>query len=92
MLKKARDFKEATDYIIQNIDFLDDDDGTYIDDLKSILPKLFARELKSREKYERLRGTVNPADMLALLDLCYEGKGTLREYYPDWFKDVEKGK
>lgn len=92
MLKKTSDLTKATDYIIQNIDFLDDDDGTYIDDLKSILPKLFARELKSREKYEHLRGTVNPADMLALLDLCYEGKGTLREYYPDWFKDVEKGK
>ena len=92
MLKKTSDLTKATDYIIQNIEFLDDDDGTYIDDLKSILPKLFARELKSREKYEHLRGTVNPADMLALLDLCYEGKGTLREYYPDWFKDVEKGK
>lgn len=85
MLKKTSDLTKATDYIIQNIDFLDDDDGTYIDDLKSILPKLFARELKSREKYEHLRGTVNPADMLALLDLCYEGKGTLRTYYPDYF-------
>ena len=90
MLKKTSDLTKATDYIIQNIDFLDDDDGTYIDDLKSILPKLFARELKSREKYEHLRGTVNPADMLALLDLCYEGKGTLREYYPKWFEQAEK--
>ena len=87
MLKKARDFKEATDYIIQNIDFLDEDDDTYIDDLIGILPKLFDRELKPREQYDHLRGTVNPADMLGLLDFCYEGKGTLREYYPSWFED-----
>ena len=86
MLKKARDFKEATDYIIQNIDFLDEDDDTYIDDLIGILPKLFDRELKPREQ-DHLRGTVNPADMLGLLDLCYEGKGTLREFYPSWFED-----
>lgn len=87
MLKKARDFKEATDYIIQNIDFLDEDDDTYIDDLIGILPKLFDRELKPREQYDHLRGTVNPADMLGLVDLCYEGKGTLREFYPSWFED-----
>ena len=86
MLKKARDFKEATDYIIQNIDFLDEDDDTYIDDLIGILPKLFDRELKPREQ-DNLRGTVNPADMLGLVDLCYEGKGTLREFYPSWFED-----
>lgn len=54
MLKKARDFKEATDYIIQNIDFLDEDDDTYIDDLIGILPKLFDRELKPREQYDHL--------------------------------------
>ena len=87
MLKKTRDLKEAADYIVRNIDFLDEGDDTYIDDLISILPKLFARELKFREQYAHLRGTVNPADMLALLDLCYEGKGTLREYYPNWFED-----
>ena len=87
MLKKTSDLKEATDYIVRNIDFLDEDDDTYIDDLKSILPKLFAHELKFRERYDHLRGTVNPADMLGLLDLCYEGKGTLREYYPNWFED-----
>lgn len=92
MLKKTSDLTKASEYIIQNIDFLDDDDDTYIDDLKSILPKLFARALKSREKYDHLRGTVNPADMLALLDLCYEGKGTLREYYPKWFEQAEKDK
>ncbi len=87
MLKKTRDLKEATDYIVRNIDFLDEGDDTYIDDLKSILPKVFARELKSRERNDHLRGTVNPADMLGLLDLWYEGKGTLREYYPSWFED-----
>lgn len=92
MLKKTSDLTKASEYIIQNIDFLDDDDDTYIDDLKSILPKLFAQALKSREKYDHLRGTVNPADMLALLDLCYEGKGTLREYYPKWFEQAEKDK
>ena len=55
--------------------------------LIDILPKLFDRELKPREQYDHLRGTVNPADMLGLLDLCYDGKRTLREFYPSWFED-----
>lgn len=88
---RTKDYKTYHDNVIKQIDFLDADDDTYMQDLEVVLPKLFDEQMEI-DPDGPADGYARPGDTAYLLDLCYEGKGTLREYYPDWFKDVEKGK
>ena len=88
---RTKDYKTYHDSVVSRINFLDDNDDTYMQDLEVVLPKLFEEQLEV-DPDGSADGYARPGDTVYLLDLCYEGKGTLREYYPDWFKDVEKGK
>lgn len=85
-LIQTKDYNVYKDYILSHINFIDDDDDTYVSDLQQILPKLF-RDDTTVDEDENPDGYALPQDTISLLDLCYEGKGTLHKYYPDYFDE-----
>lgn len=88
---RTKDYKTYHDNVVSRINFLDDNDDTYMQDLEVVLPKMFARSMYV-DPDGSADGYARPGDTVYLLDLCYEGKGTLREYYPHWFEQTEKDK
>lgn len=86
-IERTKSFEEFKQLLLSNLYFLDKDDDTYAEDLKVIAPILFNNSVKVSYSYGKdWHGFADPGQILYRLSWEYEGKGTLREWYPDAFK------
>lgn len=85
--KDLKEFSTELTKLIEQHSFLDDDDDTYMSDLQVVMPILFEKAINANKANQgKFNGYANIPTVRYQLDWQYEGKGTLREWYPDAFK------